>query len=691
MYGLRYTLPFLDIDGLRNVVNFYKRDYSGGVEVLQGVAGQEVIIQKNLGGNGDIEWINTTEVAISFYPSESVNLTSFRSMSNRDWRVEIIENGEILYVLWLVNSDARQPMAIRNRPVSLKATDGLGLLKNKKIDIQRTEIVWVNTETLEEKTQVSQPHGDNWVSDEVTMSLDYFEKQGVVNLLFLCFQKTGFDLGVRVVWNVVSDYMVAGEDSPLSLIVISLDAFKGKSVYDTLLMLCQTFGFYIEQFRGQWRVIRINELASRKHIGVDYTFTENGTYQVSSEHEQTVKIGSILRDYPDVYYVNDDHDTFFFEPYKSLSVKCVFGQGRNLIDGDFKNVGNLIQRGWSVFLLNPTFIVNRESQKYGFELSGSTPEGYMRLPRIQALKGQGIKFSFDFKRFGGNNNTTLFKVSLFIANAIETTGYIFKDSETDSLAIAGDWEFTTTFDKWVKRGKANMPSTFLDNDWSWKRFELTTPVWTGSDYSIQIEIGNVNNTPSGTVAYANFEAKVYSSGSQPKSQKTTINTIAECDYSPSDFDIQFVDDARSDLVTSIGGVYSWCRPNRIETLTFDEVLATSLYNLRMHDNPNIEGSFMYKGRLMTCDTFWNDAFDPRYLFWSGEINLRNKEIRGVFVPICDTDISRNVEYSYNDVNDNENVTLRKLITITEVETGNDLDIDTNGSEYEFGSDLNDLP
>jgi len=184
----------------------------------------------------------------------------------------------------------------------------------------------------------------------------------------------------------VSDYMVAGEDSPLSLIVISLDAFKGKSVYDTLLMLCQTFGFYVEQFRGQWRVIRINELASRKHIGVDYTFTENSTYQVSSEYEQVSKIGSIVRDYPDVYYVNDDHDTFFFEPYKSLSVKCVFGQGRNLIDGDFKNVGNLIQRGWSVFLLNPTFIVNREAQKYGFELSGSAEGGifggYMKLPAI---------------------------------------------------------------------------------------------------------------------------------------------------------------------------------------------------------------------------------------------------------------------------------------------------------------------
>lgn len=687
MYGLRYTLPFLDIDGLQNVVNFYKRDYSGGVEVLQGVAGQEVIISKNLGGNGDIEWLNTVEVTVSFYPSESVNLTSFRSMSNREWQIEIVENGEVLYNLWLVNSDARQPMAIRNRPVSLKATDGLGLLKTQKIDIQRTETVWVNTETLEEKTQTLQPSGENWTSDTVTMSIDYFEKQGVLNLLFLCFQKTGFDLGVRVVYNVVNDEMQESEDSRLAFIVVSLDAFKGKSVYDILLILCQTFGFYIEQWHGQWRVIRINELATRKHIAVDYTFTENGTYQVSSEYEQVSKIGSILRDYPDTYYINDDHDTFFFEPYKSLSVKCEFGQGRNLIDGDFKNVGNLIQRGWSIFLLNPVFIVNREAQKYGFELSGYTAGGYLRSPAMQVLKGQGVKFSFDFKRFGNNDNATSFRFRLY-QNGQNIR--LFKDSVSDSLAISGEW---VDYDVLISRNKQNMPTTFLDNDWSWKRFEVTLPVWTESDYSVIFDISNAGNTESGTVAYANFEAKVYSSGSQPKSQKTTINTIAECDYSPSDFDIQFVDDARSDLVTSIGGVYSWCRPNRVEALTFDEVLATSLYNLRMHDNPNIEGSFMYKGKLMTCDTFWNDAFDPRYLFWSGEINLRNKEIRGVFVPICDTDISRNVEYSYNDANDNENVTLRKLVTIIETETGSDLDlgVDANGLEYEYGNDLNDLP
>ncbi len=257
-YGLKYTIPFKDIDDFSNVVEIYQDGFVGASTEL--IATDVPAVHKyEREDNEDItSSIMSATLTISFYSTDVTDFRNFFSYSDREFLVVHKFQGDVVFKGYLLNDITGEPFQDPPYPVVVTATDGLAQLKEisltgPTVDTDLGTLIFDQLNTLD-------------------LELDFEVCNDLYEGLVMDNTKSIFA-------------QVAGEN--LKVQEFTFDELELNS-FDFLLEICKTFGWVLLQKNGRWLIQR----AISRNIDTTVIFIHDwDTYAVKSSYKNTA-IGS---------------------------------------------------------------------------------------------------------------------------------------------------------------------------------------------------------------------------------------------------------------------------------------------------------------------------------------------------------------------------------------------------------------
>lgn len=225
-YGLKYTIPFKDVDNYSNLVEIYQDGFVGASTEL--IASEQPATHKyEREDNEDITTpIMSTTFTISFYSTDTTDFRNFFSYSDREFLVVHKFEGNVVFKGYLLNDITGEPFQDPPYPVVVTATDGLAQLK--EVDLVGpsvdTELGSLIFETL----------------NRLDLELDIEVCNDLYEGLVMDNTRSIFD-------------QVAGEQ--LLVQDFTFDELQ-INAYDFLLEICRSFGWILLQKNGRWLIQR---------------------------------------------------------------------------------------------------------------------------------------------------------------------------------------------------------------------------------------------------------------------------------------------------------------------------------------------------------------------------------------------------------------------------------------------------
>ena len=269
-YGLKYTIPFKDIDNYSNLVEIYQDGFVGTSTEL--IATEQPATHKyEREDNEDITTpIMSTTFTISFFSTENTDFRNFFSYSDREFLVVHKFEGNIVFKGYLLNDITGEPFQDPPYPVVVTATDGLAQLKEvalvgPSIDTELGSLIFETLNRLE-------------LELDIEVCNDLYEGLVMDNTKSIFDQEEGEQLLVQ----------------EFTFDELALNA------YDFLLEICRTFGWILLQKNGRWLIQRpiarnIQETTIYVHSYVDgsviESFENNASIAISEWTNLTVDNG----------------------------------------------------------------------------------------------------------------------------------------------------------------------------------------------------------------------------------------------------------------------------------------------------------------------------------------------------------------------------------------------------------------
>jgi hypothetical protein len=251
-YGLKYTIPFRDIDNLENLVEIYQDSYTGSVTEL--IASDAPAVHKyEREDNEDLtSSIMSATLSISFYSTDVTDFRSFYSEGDRVFLVIHKFQGNVVFKGYLLNDITGEPFQDPPYPVMLTATDGLAQLK---------EIALVGPAT------------------DTDLGTLIFDQLNTLDLE-LDFEVCN-DLYEALVMDNTKSIFAQSEGANLLVQAETFDALE-LNAFDFLLEVCKSFGWVLFQRDGRWIIQR----AISRNIDTTTIYIHDwDTYEVKATFE----------------------------------------------------------------------------------------------------------------------------------------------------------------------------------------------------------------------------------------------------------------------------------------------------------------------------------------------------------------------------------------------------------------------
>lgn len=225
-YGLKYTIPFKDIDNYSNVVEIYQDGFVGSSTEL--IATDAPAVHKyEREDNEDLTTpIMSTTFTISFYSTDTTDFRNFFSYSDREFLVVHKFEGNVVFKGYLLNDITGEPFQDPPYPVVITATDGLAQLKEvaltgPSVDTELGSLIFEQLNRLE-------------LELDIEVCNDLYEGLVMDNT------KSIFD-------QVVGQQLLIQE--------FTFDELE-LNAYDFLQEICRSFGWILMQKNGRWLIQR---------------------------------------------------------------------------------------------------------------------------------------------------------------------------------------------------------------------------------------------------------------------------------------------------------------------------------------------------------------------------------------------------------------------------------------------------
>jgi hypothetical protein len=258
VYGLKYTIPFKDIDNLSNVVEIYQDGYTGSVTELIATDAPAVHKYEREDNEDLTSSIMSATLSISFYSTDVTDFRSFYSEGDRVFLVIHKFEGNIVFKGYLLNDITGEPFQEPPYQVMLTATDGLAQLK---------------------EFQMTGPEADTDLGTLIFNQLNSLDLQ-------LDFEVCN-DLYEALVMDNTKSIFDQAEGENLLIQAETFDALE-LNAFDFLLEICKTFGWVLFQRDGRWIIQR----AIARNIDTTTIYIHDwDTFEVKASYENNA-IGS---------------------------------------------------------------------------------------------------------------------------------------------------------------------------------------------------------------------------------------------------------------------------------------------------------------------------------------------------------------------------------------------------------------
>lgn len=225
-YGLKFTIPFKNIDNFSNVVEVYQDGFVGSSTEL--IATEAPAVHKyEREDNEDItSSIMSATLTVSFYSTDVTDFRNFFSYSDREFLVIHKFEGDVVFKGYLLNDITGEPFQDPPYPVVITATDGLAQLKEISLtgpssDTDLGTLIFDQLNTLD-------------LELDFEICNDLYEGLVMDNTKSIFGQSVGENLKVQ----------------EFTFDELELNAF------DFLLEICKSFGWVLFQRNGRWIIQR---------------------------------------------------------------------------------------------------------------------------------------------------------------------------------------------------------------------------------------------------------------------------------------------------------------------------------------------------------------------------------------------------------------------------------------------------
>jgi hypothetical protein len=225
-YGLKYTIPFKDVDNNTNLVSIYQDGFVGTSTELIATDAPAVHTYEREDNEDILSPIMSATLTISFYSTENTDFTNFFSYSDREFYVVHEFDGDVVFKGYLLNDIVGEPFQDPPYPVVLTATDGLAQLKEVALT------------------------GPSVDTDLGTLVFQQLNSLGLAMDFELC-----NDLYEGLVMDNTKSIFSQDENENLMVQAGTFDAL-GLNAFEFLAEVCKTFGWVLFQSNDKWIIQR---------------------------------------------------------------------------------------------------------------------------------------------------------------------------------------------------------------------------------------------------------------------------------------------------------------------------------------------------------------------------------------------------------------------------------------------------
>jgi hypothetical protein len=225
-YGLKYTIPFKDVDNNTNLVSIYQDGFVGSSTELIATDIPAVHKYEREDNEDILSPIMSATLTISFYSTENTDFTNFFSYSDREFYVVHEFDGDVVFKGYLLNDIVGEPFQDPPYPVVLTATDALAQLKEVALT------------------------GPSVDTDLGTLVFQQLNSLGLAMDFQLC-----NDLYEGLVMDNTKSIFSQDENENLMVQAGTFDAL-GLNAFEFLAEVCKTFGWVLFQSNDKWIIQR---------------------------------------------------------------------------------------------------------------------------------------------------------------------------------------------------------------------------------------------------------------------------------------------------------------------------------------------------------------------------------------------------------------------------------------------------
>jgi hypothetical protein len=322
-YGLKYTIPFKDVDNYSNVVEIYQDAFVGSSTELIATDVPATFTYEREDNEDITSSIMSATLTISFYSTDVTDFRNFFSYSDREFLVVHKFDGNVVFKGYLLNDITGEPFQDPPYPVVITATDGLAQLK---------------------EITLTGPSED---TDLGTLIFDQLNSLNLDLNVEVC-----NDLYEGLVMDNTKSIFAQSEGENLKVQEFTFDEL-GLNAFDFLLEICKTMGWVLFQTNGKWRIQR----AIGRNINTTTTYLHNyDTLAVISSSNETAleTVGDQDNAETDWIPVQGDQLLQYQRPIKKLTLtqgdlgQSVIANGENLNEQSWFQEGPYKLYDWTI-------------------------------------------------------------------------------------------------------------------------------------------------------------------------------------------------------------------------------------------------------------------------------------------------------------------------------------------------------
>lgn len=305
-YGPYRELNFCDVDGNEVNVLIEKKSYNGPVGEIEFGGGSPVILSRR-GSDNKFHEVIATECKLTFICSENFSLQQLYTTDEREYRVTVTKFGVTKFQGYIIPDSCQEPFMPKPYEVTIRATDGLGGLKNITYPVPAGSSINI--------------------------------RQRFIDILCYVFSQTGLELNIRSIVNLYEMKMLTGiDDDPLAQSQVNplrLADDKGQieDCYKVLEDLCKVWKCSVVQQNGEWVFFRRRE--QNGNILRTRIYNHTGFFLRSEQIDTNRSAGSV--DNTDVKMINSDQFITIGNAYKRADVILKYGKVPSIVfNGDFE-------------------------------------------------------------------------------------------------------------------------------------------------------------------------------------------------------------------------------------------------------------------------------------------------------------------------------------------------------------------